>query len=131
MKQLVNFNGKRREIGTYFKIQLKTSSNWSVRNDKIVYDLEAKTYNDIILHNRNGVTKLILILMRLEKNKNNWCSLDHNYIQFKNSLFWFHTESVSHTDNEHYKRIEIPVSQVFNNNSIVKLIDKFKIKIIR
>jgi hypothetical protein len=131
LKELVKFNGKRRELSTYFKIQLKTSYNWSIRDDKIVYDLESKTYNDIVMHNQFNVTKLILVIMCLQNDEINWCSLNHEFIRFQNSLFWFHTESKDSITNTGTKRIEIPLTQVFNKNAITKLISNFQVKIIK
>jgi len=129
IKELIELNGKKHDVNTFFKIQLKTSSNWSINDDHILYDLDADAYNSIILHNQKGTTKIILVLMCLENESINWCLMDHTYIKFQNSLFWFYTDSELFTNNSSTKRIRIPITQVFNEESIKTLIEELQISI--
>src|SRR5689334_16289083 len=54
-------------------IQIKASTRWEIQDDHIVYDLEAKTYNDVV-RSRNCV----LILMCLPPDPNEWLHLDED-----------------------------------------------------
>lgn len=130
IKELKVVNGNQRALNTYFKIQLKSSTTWSIRDSEIVFDLESKTYNDIVLHNQQSTTKLILVLMCLKFDSESWCSIDKDFIKIENSLFWFHTDSLEMTANEATIRIKVPLNQVFNEAAIKYLIETFKIKAI-
>ena len=72
-------NGERRESEAPHScnIQLKatTEKSISINNNQIIYDLEAKNYNDLIFHKSLGFTPLILILFILPKNENNWVKI--------------------------------------------------------
>ena len=127
---MIEFNGKKHDVNTFFKIQLKTSTDWKIEGDQIVYDLDIDAYNSIILHNQKGTTKIIIVLMCLHNENKNWCVMDHTHIKFQNSLFWFYTDSEITSDNTASIRIRIPQTQVLNEDSIKNLIDKFKIDII-
>ena len=41
-------NGRRLLSGHSLDVQLKATTNWQVEVNSIVYDLEAKTYNDLV-----------------------------------------------------------------------------------
>jgi hypothetical protein len=51
--------------------QAKSTVNWELVDGKIVYDLEAKTYNDIVSRTASETT-LILILLCLPKDQAEW-----------------------------------------------------------
>ena len=57
---------RRLNSGFNLEFQCKASRNWRVQSDAIAYDLEVKTYNDLIHRSTHtNATPLILILMCL------------------------------------------------------------------
>ena len=48
------YNGRHFTTGYPLDFQLKASVNWKIDGDCVVYDLEAKTYNDLIRRSTEG-----------------------------------------------------------------------------
>jgi Domain of unknown function (DUF4365) len=56
---------RRVESGFSLSFQLKASTQWQLDADRVIYDLEVKTYNDLILRRSiRTATPCILILLR-------------------------------------------------------------------
>ena len=80
-----------RRLETGFKVdyQLKATINWQMESDKIVYALEAKTYNDLVERNRRArVAPLILILLCRPKNEREWLKNDEECLLLKKCCYW-------------------------------------------
>ncbi len=118
-------NMRYQESGRKIDIQLKATTEESVEieGDFIKYDLEAKTYNDLIFRLK-GVNFLVLIVFILPKNKKDWVScLDDELILRKNA-FWFLLSDIDdETDNKSSIRIKIPLKNRFSFDSIQQLFD--------
>lgn len=117
LRELQQIHGKIRDINAIIKIQLKSTTDWTIEDNEIVYDLDVDAYNNIVAHNKDGTTKLILVLMCLET-RNDWCRMDNTSIKFQNSLFWYHTDAQEYPGVNRSKRIRIPVNQVFDTDAI-------------
>lgn len=65
-------NGRRFQSGFSLHFQLKASTQWQQYGDEIIYDLEAKTYNDLIEMQDTGAMPCILILLILPKDQKQW-----------------------------------------------------------
>lgn len=130
--ELEEFAGEIHDLNIFFGIQLKTSTNWQLQDNEIIYDLEAKAYNNMILHNIKGAHKKIIVIMCLnnETEQTSWCTINEAHIKFQNSLFWYYIESKEKTDNSGTKRIHIPVTNVFNADAIQQLINDFRLTIV-
>lgn len=129
IKKLVKLNGELINPEAFFRIQLKTTSNWSIDDEQIIYDLDVKAYNTIVYHNQVCTTPQILVLMCLGNQVTNWCDINKDFIRFKNSLFWYYTNSKDYTDNKNSIRIRVPVSQVFDSIAINNLVSQFSISV--
>ena len=79
--------------GRYIDIQLKATTDNSVidQPDSIKYDLEAKTYNDLVERQSNGAAPLILILFILPNDQNTWVDIDINEIKLRKHAYWYIT----------------------------------------
>jgi hypothetical protein len=65
--EVVVCQNRRVESGFSLSFQLQASTQWQINNDRqVVYDLEVKTYNDLILRRSiRAATLCILILLAL------------------------------------------------------------------
>lgn len=61
--------------------QAKATINWELKDGKIVYDLEAKTYNDLVGRTA-AESSIILILLCLPKEREQWHSASSFTIWF-------------------------------------------------
>ena len=106
-------NGKTRHNidGRYIDIQLKATTINSIIDeaDNIKYDLEAKSFNDLVQRQQNGIAPLILILFVLPYDQNLWVDIDGTELRLRKEAFWFIPPINSTlTENENRIRITIP-----------------------
>lgn len=106
-------NGKTRYNfdSRYIDIQLKATTVNSIIDepDYIRYDLESKSYNDLILRQQNGIAPLILILFVLPSDQNAWVDIDDSELRLRKQAFWYIPPANSEfTENEYRIRITIP-----------------------
>lgn len=94
----------------YIDIQLKATTENTIidEQDSIRYDLEAKTYNDLIHRQKDGIAPLILILFVLPHNQNDWVDIDDTELRLRRNAYWYVPDNNSdYTDNEHRIRVTI------------------------
>lgn len=94
------------ENGFPVDFQLKSTINWEFVEDHIVYDVEAKTYNDLV-GREPGSIPCILILLCLPKASNEWLVGTETELVLRNCCYWIQLTGTK-TDNTSTKRIHIP-----------------------
>lgn len=118
-KSWITPNGKRRFTvdSRYIDIQLKsTTENSIIEEDTIIkYDLEAKSYNDLIERRDNGLIPLILILFVLPTDVDSWVDIDNNEIRLRKHAYWYvPADDSTLITNGYTKRIEIQKSNMLS-----------------
>lgn len=116
LKKIFNYtlpNGKNRLSvdSRYIDIQLKATTENTIveEQDSIKYDLEAKTYNDLIHRLKNGIAPLILILFVLPSDQNDWVDIDETELKIRRNAYWYiPTDNSDFTENEYRIRVTIP-----------------------
>lgn len=48
VKQIIKTGSRHHESGFGFDFQAKSTASWEIEGEYVVYDLEAKTYNDLV-----------------------------------------------------------------------------------
>jgi hypothetical protein len=100
--------------------QAKATINWELKDYKIVYDLEAKTYNDLA-HRTPAETSLILILLCLPKERSAWHAANCDETILRNCCYW-HTVTGEPTENAQKKRIFVPSENLLTPASLQELL---------
>lgn len=105
-------DGKRRFLDSQFKLdfQIKSTTVTGIIEDEdsLRYDLEAKTYNDLV-QRRGDILPLHLIVVVLSEAPPACVAIDHERIWVIGSAFWFlPEEDAEPTENNNTKRITIP-----------------------
>ncbi|MGV8018695.1 MAG: DUF4365 domain-containing protein [Ignavibacteria bacterium] len=120
--KIANVKGKLTPGATVFDIQLKSTTNWEIDGGNIIYSLRNKNYNDIVLRNKEDSTRMILVIMCLNKNKSLWCKSYKSVLIFRNSLFWTQIKSKTYkTNTESSTKIKIPIENVLTEENVLKL----------
>jgi Domain of unknown function (DUF4365) len=89
-------------------------------SDRAVYDLEAKTYNDLILRrSMRAATPCILILLALPSDSAHWLICEETELRLQGTCYWEYL-SGSLSENRASVRIRIPRSQRFTPESLSK-----------
>lgn len=124
VKQIKIFNNRRCESGYSFDVQLKATTAWEIDNDYIVYDLEAKTYNDLahrFLEPR--ATEIVLAVLCLPENEAEWLEISQNKLVLKKCCYWCQLKE-GPTENQSSKRIRIPLCNILSPESIKQILNK-------
>lgn len=116
-------NGRRRETGVKIDYQLKASKNWKIEGEHVVYDLEAKTYNDLVARNitRRSVP-LILLLLSLPEDTTQWIEQSEDHLIVRRCCYWSRF-SGSFTNNSRTTRIRISRQHLFTPETLIALLD--------
>lgn len=102
--------------------QMKSSTNWSLDEDHVVYDLESKTYNDIVNRNADPIAvSLILILLCLPKAQSEWLEGSETALTLRNCCYWVKF-SGEPTQNIATQRIRVPRKNVLNREEIHEIL---------
>jgi hypothetical protein len=103
---------------------LKSSTQWEEDESCIIYDLEVKTYNDLVFRNSHGsAIPCILILLVLPHDSAQWLDCSEKSITIGGGCYWAQLEG-GPTENQHRVRIRIPRQQQLNPESLRRLFDK-------
>jgi hypothetical protein len=103
----------------YIDIQLKATTENSIVEEptQIKYDLEAKSYNDLVQRRNSGTAPLILILFVLPHDQTLWVDIDQLEIKLRKHAYWYQPPLGSDmTLNQERIRIEIPKSNLLGLN---------------
>jgi hypothetical protein len=114
--------GRHVDDGYPVDFQMKASTNWSIDGDDVIYDIEAKTYNDMVQRNADvSAVSLILFLLSLPKDSAHWLTVTENNMVLKNCCYWIKLSGAP-TTNTSSTRIRIPRQNVLNHRGVVELL---------
>lgn len=115
-------SGRTRYLDSPFKLdfQLKatTSNGVNDEEDNIRFDLEAKTFNDLV-HRREEILPLHLVLVVLDDAPPACVDVDSDRLSLLGRAFWYLPEvGEQPTDNAATKRIRIPKVNILDLNFV-------------
>lgn len=124
--EVVVRQNRRVESGFSLSFQLKASTLWQLDSMHVIYDLEVKTYNDLILRRSiKTATPCILILLALPADSNDWLICDESELRLKGTCYWEYLSGNS-SANRSSVRIRIPRSQRLTPESLITLMQNVK-----
>lgn len=99
--------------------QVKSSKQWEFHEDRIVYDLEAQAYDDLVCNDF-----CFLILMCLPPTMQEWLYQDEQHLRLHHCCYyWEPSEEQVLTPNDYTKRISIPRTQQFTAEALIELLN--------
>jgi hypothetical protein len=105
--------------------QLKASKDWAFRGDTVIYDLEAKNYNDMV----DESSMEVLILMCLPATFDEWLYQDEECLRLHKCCYYWQPSDHIETPNENTIRIVIPRSQIFTSEALTRLLDQAQARV--
>ncbi len=124
--EVVVRQNRRVESGFSLSFQLKASIQWQLDDTQVVYDLEAKTYNDLILRRSiRTAIPCVLILLALPPDSAQWLICEETQLRLQGTCYWEYL-SGSLSENRQSVRIRIPRSQRLTPESLLTLIENVK-----
>jgi len=113
------------ETGLGFDFQTKTTTDWTLDNGRIVYDLEADAYNDLVSRAGKGGLPFLLILLCIPHNDASWLEVSPDRLVIQKCAYWLQLDGVL-TQNIESKRVGIPIANVFSPASVVQILNAIK-----
>lgn len=113
-------NGKYRSTGFQLYCQLKATTTCEFVGDEVVYDMDVDAYNKLI--EWEGVSPCILVLYCMPRAEDDWLGLSSTELTLRHCCYWLHLKGSS-TGNTSTIRIKIPQANVFNSDSVARLLD--------
>ena len=114
--------------GCILALQLKSTTAKSVsikENGEIIYDMEAKTYRDLVMR-RLSPAPLILILFILPSERNEWLEINDDGTFLKNKAFWYVTpKEAEMTNNTSSIRVTIPPENSIRPDTLSHIFQAF------
>mgnify|MGYP005821389005 CR=1 FL=1 len=117
---VVSRGNRKVDSGFPLDFQAKATVDWELSDGHIVYDLEAKTYNDMV-ERSEAETTLMLILLCLPRNRAAWHGTSTQETIMRHCCYW-HILEGGVTSNTSTKRIFIPQSQVLTPDVLNQLL---------
>ena len=105
--------------GLSFFCQLKSTTDWKIRGDYVVYEVNADAYNKLAeLEKGLG----ILIVYALPQHGMSPLMVDESCLQLRKCCYWYHIPREP-TLNCSSITIEIPRTQLFDRNAVAHLLE--------
>lgn len=117
---VVSRGTRRVDTGFPLDFQAKATINWKLADGKIVYDLEAKTYNDLA-QRTPAETTMILILLCLPESRSDWHRASCDETVMRHCCYW-HMISGEPTLNKLTQRIYVPCENLLTPDSLNQLL---------
>jgi hypothetical protein len=80
-------SGRRTSSGYALDFQAKATVDWALKDRHIVYDLEAKTYDDMVSRDPSETT-LLLVLLCLPKSLAEWHEMTDSATTLRHCCYW-------------------------------------------
>jgi hypothetical protein len=117
---VVSRGNRRIDSGFPLDFQAKATVNWELVNNEIVYDLEAKTYNDLSMRTPAEST-MILILLCLPKVRGDWHGTSYDETILRHCCYWYSVTG-DPTSNTFKQRIYVPRENHLTPDSLNQLL---------
>lgn len=120
-----SLGGKRMDMGVAFELQLKASIKWAERDNQIVYDLDADTYNKLIHRDQNSSTPCFLVLLCLPEDSLHWVQCSESALELRRCCYYLKIRGAP-TSNNSSVRITIPRTQRLTPEVVEDLIERVR-----
>jgi hypothetical protein len=120
-RQIATIGNRRFTSGYALDFQLKASTNYTLEPEHIVYDLEVKTYNDLVQRRLSSdATPCILILKALPSDSEQWLTTAEAGLFLGGACYWEYLQGEIN-QNKQSVRIRILREQEFSPESLLRL----------
>ena len=123
--EVANLGGKRVKGSFSIDFQLKASKNCRLESENVVYDLDADTHRKLVFRKQQGGTPIVLIVLVLPANANDWLVHSEDQLLIKQCCYWYVVDDVA-TENKTTVRIRIPRSQQLTPEAVNALLARVR-----
>jgi hypothetical protein len=102
------------EPGLYLDFQVKSTYDFEIRDQQIVYDLDVRNYNLLVEHNSNPLlNRQLLLLYLMPREQVNWVHQNEQSVSLFRCCYYMWLDGPL-SSNQHSQRITIPTTNVFS-----------------
>lgn len=104
-----------------FDVQLKSTYSSIERREggRLVYNLRAKNYNDLVKPDR--ATPLILILLEMFEDEDDWTEQTDEFLKITRRAYWLNLVGETPTNNKMKKTVNLIETQLLTADSLKEL----------
>jgi len=115
------------ETGYPLDFQLKSTvgCRYLQNSTDVSYDCDADAYNKLVLQNAAGVVPVILLVLCLPEQENEWVRINEQVLELHGACYWFYVVG-RETTNEDEQTIRIPRSQLFTADALTQLMNRIQ-----
>lgn len=114
----VEIRGTRRVESSFpLDFQLKCTRNWTYEKDQVAYNIETKTFNDLVTRDPLG-TGAILILLCLPKAPSDWIEISEDYMKIQKCCYYAKLAGPVVENENSTKKIHIPRANILTGESL-------------
>jgi hypothetical protein len=111
------------ESGHQVDFQLKCSTTWECRDDKVVWSVKTKTYNDLVTRDAHACS-IVLILMCLPDQRDDWLATGEDALTLRRCCYYAELRGDPVANENSTKIIEIPRANLLTPASVVDLLTR-------
>lgn len=115
-------NTRRIETGFAIDFQLKCTKNWEFEDNNVSYNLESKTYNDLVTRDKDALPAY-LILMCVPDDDAHWVFVDESNLILRNCCYYTKLSGEPVPNEKSTKKILIPRANLLNPQSLHVIVD--------
>jgi Domain of unknown function (DUF4365) len=120
-RQIATIGNRRFTSGYALDFQLKASTNYTLESEYIVYDLEVKTYNDLVQRRLSSdATPCVLILKALPSDSEQWLTTGETGLFLGGACYWEYLQQEL-SPNKQSVRIRISRAHELSTESLLML----------
>lgn len=113
------------ENGINLDVQIKSTSNFDVKDNFVIYQLRNKNYND--LASNTTITPRILILFCIPKDKEEWILQNHDLLELRKCTYWYSLKGFPKKEKKDSRTIiKISKDNIFSVENLNRIFDKIK-----
>jgi hypothetical protein len=116
--------GRRVESGFRLDIQAKSTTQATVTEAQVVYDLEVKAYED--LRDPEVECPRVLVLLVLPEEEEAWLTLSEEHLLLRRCVYWLNLRGEPPTTNKEKVRVYLPRANVFSAEALQQIMDRVR-----
>lgn len=96
-------------------IQLKSTKNLNIKDNKIAYPLPIKNYNDL---RRPSLVPRILVLVHISKSLEDWIWQTKDFLCLQHCAYWLSLEDYPDSENSESVTVYLPCENIFSSECL-------------
>ena len=124
LREIVLMDGRYQDTSVQIDLQLRATTQASIRGTVLTYDLDVNTYNK--LRNSSVGCPRFLIVLLLPDVEDEWVNQSLDQLSIRHCAYWLSLEGVPPSTANYSVRVAIPLENVFSPISARNLLQRAK-----